>query len=332
MASVLGLSAWPAEGSTIAVRGLPMILSRGILRAQAPASDRQRQTELTFGFKWKQRSTFEGESTRTAIRAWLVERYGSVAEADWLKEAPQPPLLVDAGCGAALSALELFGDALGRVRYLGVDISEAVDVAAARFAERNLSAGFLQTDVNRIPLPPGSVDVVFAEGVLHHTDSTEQSFMALAALLKPGGRFLFYVYRKKGPIREFTDDFIRNRLQDMTPEQAWKALEPLTKFGRSLGGLDVDIEVPEPIDLLQIPAGKSPLQRFLYWHVFKAYYRPDMTLEEMNHVNFDWYAPRNAHRQTVEDVRQWCAASRLSIERERVEEAGITVMARKEGR
>ena len=27
--------------------------------------------------------------------------------------------------------------------------------------------------------------------------------------LKPGGRILFYVYRKKGPIREFTDDYVR---------------------------------------------------------------------------------------------------------------------------
>ncbi len=69
--------------------------------------------------------------------------------------------------------------------------------------------------------------------------------------------------------------------------------------------------------------------RYLYWHVFKAFYRPGMTLEEMNHVNFDWYAPRNAHRHTVEEVRGWCAEAGLIIERERIEDSGITAIARK---
>jgi len=87
--------------------------------------------------------------------------------------------------------------------------------------------------------------------------------------------------------------------------------------------------VPEPIDLLEIPAGKINLQRFFYWHVFKAYSRPEMSIEEMNHVNFDWYAPRNAHRQSLDEVRAWCAAVGLVIERERAEEAGITIVARK---
>jgi hypothetical protein len=49
----------------------------------------------------------------------------------------------------------------------------------------------------------------------------------------------------------------------------------------------------------------------------------------MNHINFDWYAPTNAHRQTPEQVRLWCAQAGLDIEREIVEEAGITVIARK---
>ena len=69
--------------------------------------------------------------------------------------------------------------------------------------------------------------------------------------------------------------------------------------------------------------------RYLYRHVFKAFYRPGMTLEEMNHINFDWYAPRNAHRHTVEEVRSWCAEAGLIIERERIEDSGITAIARK---
>ena len=44
---------------------------------------------------------------------------------------------------------------------------------------------------------------------------TEKTFDSLCKLLRPNGVFMFYVYRKKGPLREFTDDFIREKLQDL---------------------------------------------------------------------------------------------------------------------
>ena len=62
------------------------------------------------------------------------------------------------------------------------------------------------------------------------------------------------------------------------------------------------------------------MQRLFYWHVCKVFYDPSFTLEEMNHLNFDWFAPRFAHRQTPEEVREWCAKLGLEIEREQVEE------------
>jgi hypothetical protein len=56
-----------------------------------------------------------------------------------------------------------------------------------------------------------------------------------------------------------------------------------------------------------------------------------MSLDEMNHINFDWFAPKNAHRQSADEVRTWCEELKLSIERDVVEEAGITIVARKAG-
>ena len=61
----------------------------------------------------------------------------------------------------------------------------------------------------------------------------------------------------------------------------------------------------------------------------KAFYDPDLDLEELNHINYDWYAPANAHRQSPEEVRSWCGEAGLEIERENVQPAGITVIARK---
>lgn len=318
-----------SEGDAFECRGEKLIVAGGIVRSQALASQAQEQTSRAFGFKWQKRDTFESEESLTRTRTWLIERYGQVTEETWFAGHGEHPIVLDAGCGAAMSAIELFGSKLDRIRYLGVDVSEAVDVARARFIERGANAAFAQVDLLRIPLAPESVDVIFSEGVLHHTDSTERAMKSLVPLLKVGGHFLFYVYRTKGPIREFVDDYIRQKLQAMKPEDAWAAMMPLTRLGKALGDLDVTIEVPEDVDLLEIPAGEHNLQRLFYWHVFKAFYNPKMSLEEMNHINFDWYAPMNAHRQSPEQVRAWCAEAGLVIERENVQEAGITIVARR---
>ena len=318
-----------AESATLSLAGQQFEVRRGIPRSLALVSASQDQTAQVFGYKWHKRDTFESPASLERMRAWLVERYGDVASAEWLAASRQRQLFLDAGCGASMSALELFGPILHRVRYLGVDVSTAVDVARERFTERGLDGAFMQADICDLPFPERSVDVIFSEGVLHHTASTERALKTLARLLKPGGRFLFYVYRRKGPLREFTDDYIRARLHAMSPEEAWKAVEPLTRLGIALGELDAEITVPESVELLGIPAGRINVQRLFYWHVAKLFYRRDMTFEEMNHINFDWYAPVNAHRQSPEEVLRWCAESGLIVEREVVEEAGITVVARR---
>jgi SAM-dependent methyltransferase len=328
-AELLG-AALPAEGDSITMHGRTLTMRGGILRARELTSQAQEQTKSTFAFKWAKRDTFEG-APLDYLRQWLKEKYGDVAHAPWLAEHGEHPVVLDAGCGAAMSALALFEPVLGRIRYIGADVSAAVDVARDRFAERGLSAAFLQADLRQLPLPAACADIIFSEGVLHHTDDTRGALADIVRHLKPGGRILFYVYRKKGPVREFTDDYIRDKLQAMTPQEGWDAVMALSKFGKLLGDLKVEVDIAEPVDLLDIPAGRIDLQRLFYWHVCKAFYRPEMTLDEMNNINFDWFAPKNAHRQTPDEVRAWCRDLSLVVEHERVEEAGITIIARRSG-
>jgi arsenite methyltransferase len=183
----------------------------------------------------------------------------------------------------------------------------------------------VQGDVAHPPFRPGSFDVVFSEGVLHHTPSTKRSFDALVPLLVDGGELMIYVYRRKAPIREFTDDYVRERLAGMSPEEAWEALRPLTQLGQVLAELEVEVEVPDDVPLLEIPAGRHDVQRLIYWHVAKLFWNPNMSFEENNHLNFDWYAPQYAWRHTEEEVRRWYAEAGLEIERFHVHEAGFTV-------
>lgn len=329
--ALLGIEEFPAAGEPFEIAGKRYVLDGGILRAEALHSSRQAQTADAFGYKWRQVETFESEKSLGRVREWLLERYGDVPAAGWWSDYDGTPVLLDAGCGAAMSSLALFGTFLNDVRFVGADISEAVDVAATRCAEQRVHGAFVQDDLGSLPFAPGSIDVIFSEGVLHHTDSTRDALHRLARLLSPGGRFLFYVYNKKGPIREFTDDYVRAQLQEMAPEEAWKAVESLTKLGIALGELGVEIEVAEDVRLLEIPAGRYDLQRLFYWHVAKAFHHPELSFDELNCINYDWYAPANAHRQTPEQVRTWCAEAELEIEHEHVEEAGITVIARRSG-
>ena len=324
----LGVPA-PREGEQFDLGGQRFVHRDGISRSQSILSAAQSQTEETFGFKWKKRDTFDSEASLARMRSWLADRYGDLASANWLAEHGDCPLVIDAGCGAGMSALELLGSMMTRIRYLGVDVSAAVDVAAERFSERGLKAAFMQADISNLPFPPGSVDLIFSEGVLHHTNSTKGALLSLAPLLKKGGRVMFYVYRRKGPVREFTDDYVRDLLQYMTPQQAWEAVEPLTQLGIALGELNAEIDIPQRIDLLGIPAGRIDVQRLFYWHVAKIFHRTDLSFDEMNHINYDWYAPANAARQSPEEVREWCTEGGLAIEREVVEDSGITIIARK---
>jgi SAM-dependent methyltransferase len=324
----LGISE-PQEGDEIDLVRQKFVLRNGILRNQLLLSATQSQTEETFGFKWKNLNSFDSEASLARMRSWLIERYGDISSAAWLSEHGENPILLDAGCGAGMSTLELLGPIIPRVRYLGIDVSAAIDVAADRFAERKLQGSFMQADISKPPLPSNSLDLIFSEGVLHHTDSTKESLLSLARLLKKGGRFLFYVYHRKGPLREFTDDHIRNQLQSMPPQQAWEAIEPLTKLGIKLGKLDVEVDITQSIDLLGIPAGRTSVQRLFYWHIAKAFYDPNLSFEEMNHINFDWYAPANASRHTPLEIQEWCKEGGLSIEQEVVENSGITIIAKK---
>jgi len=320
----------PVDPSEFLEANPPWRVSEGIPRSPNVATNEQQQTSDTFGFKWKKRETFE-DFSKTFTPTWLKEKYGAFARLDFLGDHGSEPVVLDAGCGAGMSGMTFFRDRLDRIRYIGVDISTSVDVASERFNEVDHRVGLIQCDLNEIPIPPAAVDVIFSEGVLHHTNNTFESLRALTDHLKPGGRLLFYVYKVKGPIREYTDDLIREKLSSLSLDEAWEQLMPLTKLGVALGELEAVLDVPEDIPLLGITAGPVNLQRFFYWHVLKTFYRPEMSLEQMNHINFDWFVPSNARRHTPEEVRDWCLTLGLEVEHEHIEDAGITIVARRKG-
>jgi SAM-dependent methyltransferase len=324
--SILG-GAVPAEGESAIRQGRTILRDGAILRDEALVARDQAQTRDAFAFKWGKRDTYASDAMRGAMRQWLADRYGDLIGD--LKAHSGKPIVLDAGCGAGFTGSLLFSEHLNHLRYVGADISRSVEIAAETLGPLTAESLFIQGDLMRLPFTPGSFDLVYSEGVMHHTPSTRDAVAALARLVRPGGIFAFYVYAKKSPLREFSDDYVRSLVADLAPQQAWDLLMPLTRLGQALGELNVEFDVPENVAVLGIPKGRINLQRFFYWHICKAYYRPDFTLDEMNHVNFDWFMPKYCHRQTPDEVKAWCGESGLAIERLKVEEAGITVVARR---
>lgn len=286
----------------------------------------QMQTGDSFSYKWRNEESFGSEGMQRDIYAWLLARYGFESADAMRSFFGSKRRTLDAGCGAGFATAAWMNEdwSHGGAEWVGVDISAAIDVAHRRLGAFP-STHFVQADVLQLPFKPGSFDAIFSEGVLHHTPSTERAFEALVPLLAPGGEIMIYVYKKKGPVREFTDDHVRAQLADLTPEDAWAALRPLTRLGRALAELEVEVDVPDDIPLLGIKAGRYDVQRLVYWNIAKVFWNENMTFEENNHVNFDWYAPVYAHRQTEEDIRRWFRENDLEITRFDRDDAGFTV-------
>ena len=250
----------------------------------------QQQTREAFSFKWgEKRNTYDSPETHKFHVQWSIDRYFGTAEKmeEFMAWCANKKMM-DAGCGNGFTSSVVWNKHLNGMDYLGVDIADdAVATAEKRFNESELKGRFKADNIQTMQLGE-KFDVILSSGVILHTSDPRATFDNLVQHLNPGGKIVFYVYKKKAPMREFADDLIRERMQPMSDEEAWEAMKPLSELGMKLGELNAEIELENNIDLLEIPAGKHNVQRLFYWYFMKAFYRPEYSMDEMNHINFDW--------------------------------------------
>ena len=320
------------SGALRSSRGPIYTIVGGIPRFVDIADEDQAQTSRAFAYKWGKRNTYDSPAAKQTLRRWLVEKYGFDSAEAWNSYYNGRSQILDLGCGSGLSSsLWLESESWqGSAAWVGADISEAIDVASDRLSHIP-NTHFVQADALSLPFHDGAFDTVFSEGVLHHTPSTQTALQSGARVLAEGGHFHFYVYRKKGPVREFTDDYVRDAISGESEEGAWNAVRSLTRLGQALSEIDVNIELKEPIPLLGILAGRHDIQRLVYWNFAKLYWNEALSFEENVHVNYDWYRPHYAHRQTAGEVKLWCEESNLQIDWFHEQESGYTVRATKKG-
>jgi len=141
-----------------------------------------RDTVESFGDEWEQFSEFNDTE---------LDQIG----ADYFDMLPEEivgesTLALDVGCGSGRWT-KLIAPKLGRV--------EAVDPSSAVFvAQKNCrslpNVRVSQASVANLPFAPGSFDLAFSLGVLHHVPDTAAGIRSCVNMVKPGGYFLVYLY------------------------------------------------------------------------------------------------------------------------------------------
>ncbi len=93
--------------------------------------------------------------------------------------------LMDAGCGYTAPILQNFKGKCARL--VGVDL---VDF---RKSEKTEGIDLFKSDLAKIDLPDGSIDIIISRSVLEHIKDIEPVYREMHRLLKPGGHFFFLV-------------------------------------------------------------------------------------------------------------------------------------------
>lgn len=264
----------------------------------------QSQVEESFSFKWTKTPGWgiTSEGSRDIMTPWMMDVLGWSNEENYKDYISNFRIILDAGCGNGRETIriaKLNPEAL----VIGLDLSEGL-YKAAHFSKDLPNVRFVRADLCNPPFMKAIFDYAISFGVLHHTPNTQLAFKSIASLIAPKGEFTFYVYRKKAPLREYADDYIRNAIKDMKPEVAWEEMEKITLFGKALSELEATIDIPE-IKTLGIEGGQHNLQRLMYYTVLKCYWNNNISFEENVHVNYDWYAPQYAWRHTFEEIQDW---------------------------
>lgn len=183
--------------------------------------------------------------------------------------------VLDAGCGGGRYA-KVCGEAGAIVR--GADHTQAVEKARS-LCQHLDQVKFVQADLKQLPFEPESFDFVFSIGVMHHDADTRKVFDAVARLVKPGGRYSVWLYRKN----QWWQELINSSLRTITTRLPHQILTPFCHLGAIAGA---------------IPVLNRTLNKVINFSAHPSY---------QNRVcdTFDWWAPRYQHHHTTDELMSW---------------------------
>ena len=124
---------------------------------------------------------------------WVADAVVWLLGASDRREGSRPQRVLDVGCGAGGAACA-FAEAVAPGVVVGFDRDpRLLAIARRRAADAGIAGrllGWWCAAVDALPVEPGSADVVWASGVVHHLPDQQATIGTLAALLRPGGRLV----------------------------------------------------------------------------------------------------------------------------------------------
>jgi len=126
-----------------------------------------------------------------------IERHRYGVYAPWMPEimefsahAGEDVLEIGGGLGIDLAQFASRG-----ARVTDVDLSAGhLALAEEHFRLRGLAGRFVHYDAETLPFPDARFDLVYSNGVLHHTPNTAAVVREIFRVLKPGGRVIVMMY------------------------------------------------------------------------------------------------------------------------------------------
>ena len=102
--------------------------------------------------------------------------------------------LLEVGCGMGTDLLQF---SRGGARCVGVDLTpRSVEITQHRFKLYGADGAFMISDGEHLPFRDESFDVVYSNGVLHHTPDTEGAIREVHRVLRPGGIAKIMLYHR----------------------------------------------------------------------------------------------------------------------------------------
>ncbi|WP_297213212.1 MULTISPECIES: class I SAM-dependent methyltransferase [Thermodesulfovibrio] len=168
-------------------------------------------TERSFRDKWEKNEKAFFEITNkegSEIQNWILNRNGWKDLKELREFLKNKKRILDAGCGNGRVTKLLRENSPCETEIIGIDL------VSASIAHKNLKGYknifFYERDLLSNLRDLGKFDFIYCQEVLHHTKDPRTAFNNLIQILEEEGIIAIYVYKKKAPIREFTDDYIRN--------------------------------------------------------------------------------------------------------------------------
>ena len=128
-----------------------------------------------------------------------VERHRYQEYAAWMPrlmefEKFRGARLLEIGCGMGTDLLQF---ARGGARCIGIDLTpRSVEITRYRFRLYGAVGNFMISDGERLPFRTESFDVVYSNGVLHHTPDTAGAIREVHRVLRPGGTAKVMLYHR----------------------------------------------------------------------------------------------------------------------------------------